>query len=94
MTLPSDAQARRDIAPVICYPTNSLPRPDLAGLRARRADMTKIAEHRAPPRDACCFHVPAGGAFRITSVEGPQVGDLNLWNAEDLSERGSWRTGA
>jgi uncharacterized protein len=21
------------------------------------------------------------------SVEGPQVGDLNLWNAQDLSER-------
>jgi uncharacterized protein YcgI (DUF1989 family) len=31
--------------------------------------------------------VPAGGFFRIVSVEGPQVGDLNLWNAHDLSER-------
>jgi uncharacterized protein YcgI (DUF1989 family) len=25
--------------------------------------------------------------FRIVSVEGPQVGDLNLWNAHDLGER-------
>ena len=25
--------------------------------------------------------------FRIVSVEGPQVGDLNLWNANDLNER-------
>jgi uncharacterized protein len=31
--------------------------------------------------------VPAGGFFRIVCVEGPQVGDLNLWNADDLSER-------
>ena len=87
MSLPPDAQARRDVAPVICYPTDSLPRPDLAGLRTRRAGMRKIAEHKAPPREACCFHVPAGGAFRITSIEGPQVGDLNLWHGSDLSER-------
>jgi uncharacterized protein YcgI (DUF1989 family) len=31
--------------------------------------------------------VPAGCFFRIVSIEGPQVGDLNLWNAADLSER-------
>ncbi len=28
-----------------------------------------------------------GHFFRIVSIEGPQVGDLNLWNAGDLSER-------
>jgi hypothetical protein len=31
--------------------------------------------------------VPAGHFFRIVSIEGPQVCDLNLWNAHDLSER-------
>ena len=31
--------------------------------------------------------MPAGHFFRIVSIEGPQVGDLNLWNAHDLSER-------
>ena len=31
--------------------------------------------------------MPAGGFFRISSVEGPQVGDLNLWNAHNLDER-------
>jgi uncharacterized protein YcgI (DUF1989 family) len=41
----------------------------------------------AAPREACTFHVPAGSFFRIVSVDGPQVGDLNLWNAHDLSER-------
>ena len=40
-----------------------------------------------PPREGRCFRVAAGQFFRIASVEGPQVGDLNLWNAGDLSER-------
>jgi uncharacterized protein len=40
-----------------------------------------------PPRDAKAFEVAAGHFFRIVSVEGPQVGDLNLWNAHDLTER-------
>jgi hypothetical protein len=40
-----------------------------------------------PPREARAFSVPAGHFFRIVSVDGPQVGDLNLWNAHDLSER-------
>ncbi len=31
--------------------------------------------------------MPAGSFFRIHSIEGPQVGDLNLWNAHDLNER-------
>ena len=31
--------------------------------------------------------MPAGHFFRIVSVDGPQVGDLNLWAAKDLSER-------
>ncbi len=49
--------------------------------------MTKIGEVIVPPREARAFDVPAGHFFRIVSVEGPQVGDLNLWNAHDLSER-------
>ena len=52
-----------------------------------RAALTKVDEVTVPPRDAATFTVPAGHFFRITSVEGPQVGDLNLWNAQDLSER-------
>ena len=80
-------EARRAVAPVICYPTGTLPRPDLGLYRATRAGAEKVAEVVVPPRDAAAFEVPAGGFFRITSVEGPQVGDLNLWNAADLSER-------
>jgi uncharacterized protein YcgI (DUF1989 family) len=87
MNVPLDAEARRNIAPVVCYPDHTLPRPDMALRAARRKDMTKIAEVTVPPREARSFRVPAGGAFRISSIEGPQVGDLNLWNANDLTER-------
>ncbi len=84
---PDDADARRAIAPVICYPVETLPQPDMALYASARASMTKVDEVTVPPRDAATFTVPAGHIFRISSVEGPQVGDLNLWNARDLSER-------
>jgi len=84
---PEDAEARRAVAPVICYPTETLPQPDLALYARARVGARKVAEVVAPPREAACFEVPAGHFFRISSVEGPQVGDLNLWNAADLSER-------
>jgi uncharacterized protein YcgI (DUF1989 family) len=55
--------------------------------RQSASDLTKISETIVPPRDARAFSVPAGHFFRIVSIEGPQVGDLNLWNANDLLER-------
>ena len=84
---PEDAEARRAVAPVICYPTDTLPQPDLALYRLARKTAQKTDEVIVPPREARCFNVPAGCFFRITSIEGPQVGDLNIWNASDLSER-------
>ncbi|MFD0858646.1 urea carboxylase-associated family protein [Roseovarius aquimarinus] len=87
MTQPPDAEARRAVSPVICYPNETLATPDLALYAKARADAVKVAELRVAPRDAGCFRAPAGHFFRITSVEGPQVGDLNLWAAEDLDER-------
>ncbi len=84
---PADAAARAALAPVICYPPDTLPAPDMALLRRARASLTPVAEALAAPRQAATFLVPAGHFFRIHSVEGPQVGDLNLWNANDLSER-------
>lgn len=84
---PADADTRRGIAPVICYPVEGLPRPDLAPFRAARAGWERVAEVVVPARDARCFAVPAGHFFRITSIEGPQVGDLNLWAQGDLRER-------
>lgn len=84
---PRDADNRRGIAPVICYPVDTLAPPDLASYRAARDGWEKVDEVLVPPRDARSFTVPAGHFFRIVSVEGPQVGDLNLWSANDINER-------
>ncbi|MBV9751539.1 MAG: DUF1989 domain-containing protein [Hyphomicrobiales bacterium] len=86
-TPPPDADARRAAAPVRVYTGEGFPRFDASFYRKARSGMEKTTEVIVPPRDASCFHVPAGHIFRIASVEGPQVGDLNLWNAHDLSER-------
>jgi uncharacterized protein len=84
---PEDAAERKSVAPVICYPTATLPAPDMDALVARRGRAAKTSEIIIPPRDAACVEVPAGSFFRILSVEGSQVGDLNLWSATDLAER-------
>ena len=84
---PDDARIRRGIAPVICYPPETLPAPDLALYRSARQGAVKVDEALAAPRQAAAFRVGAGQFFRISSLEGPQVGDLNLWNAHDLTER-------
>ncbi len=86
-TTPPDAEARRAIAPVICYPVETLPKPDLPLYARARASATVVDTVTAAPRDAAAFRVHAGAFFRIVSVDGPHVGDLNLWNAADLSER-------
>ncbi|MDA5095264.1 DUF1989 domain-containing protein [Aliiroseovarius sp. KMU-50] len=86
-TAPDDAANRKSIAPVICYPPETLPPVPLDLYRAARATAQKVDEVLIPARDAKCFSVPAGQFFRISSVEGPQVGDLNLWSANDVRER-------
>jgi uncharacterized protein YcgI (DUF1989 family) len=85
-TPPPDAAARKAVPPVVCYPVESLPRPDLAAYRVARQNWALVERLTVAPRDAACFSVPAGHFFRILSVEGPQVGDLNLFNASDLNE--------
>ena len=87
MTEPKDAATRRAVKPVICYPVETLPAPNMTLYEAARHSLTKVSEILAPARDAAVFHVPAGHFFRIKSVEGSQVGDLNLWNAHDLTEK-------
>ncbi|MCP5086789.1 MAG: DUF1989 domain-containing protein, partial [Rhodobacteraceae bacterium] len=77
-TAPIDAKSRRSAEPVVCYPIDTLPAPDMALYSSARQNMTLIDTVIMPPRAAKCFHVPAGHFFRIISVDGPQVGDLNL----------------
>lgn len=87
MQAPDDAEARRQIAPVICYPTDTLPRPDLSLYGSARTGAVKTGEVIVPPREAASIEVPAGHFLRITSIEGPQVGDLNLFATANLDER-------
>lgn len=84
--VPIDAGARKAVEPVVCYPIDTLPKPNLALYRAARETLSSVETVHIPPRRAETFRVPAGHFFRIHSVEGPQVGDLNLWNQQDLSE--------
>ena len=87
MNIPDDADARRAVTPVICYPTDSLPRPDMAVLQAAAAAAQGVERVVVAPRDAAAIRVPAGSVLRISAVDGPQVGDLNLFAADNLDER-------
>ena len=87
MTTPSDAKKRKEIRPVICYPNNTLPDPDLSGLNTRRKGSSLIKRIIIPPRQGICLPVKSGQFFRIISSEGPQVGDLNLWAEDNLNEK-------
>lgn len=84
---PADADIRKAIAPVICYPVDTLPLPDMDLYKKARKALEKVEEVLVQPRDANTFNVPAGHFFRIISMEGSQVGDLNLWAKDDLTER-------
>ena len=87
MSTPSDAKKRKEIRPVICYPNNTLPDPDLSGLKTHRKGSSLIKRIIIPPRQGICLPVKAGQFFRIISSEGPQVGDLNLWAEDNLNEK-------
>lgn len=84
---PEDASARKAIRPVICYPPETLSTPSLDLYAAAKDGWTQVGEVMVPPREARTFDVPAGHFFRVVSVDGPQVGDLNIWNAKNLEER-------
>jgi uncharacterized protein len=87
MQAPADADTRRARPPVICYHVDQLPAVDLPLRQQAMASATLTQTVLVPPRDGGAVKVPAGHILRIVSVDGPQVGDLNLWNAHDLTER-------
>ena len=83
---PPDAARRRAARPVIAYPPEALARPDMAFYQRARSGARKLGEVLVAPRQGQVFEVPAGHFFRITCVEGPQVGDLNLWARDNPGE--------
>tara|TARA_B100001093_G_scaffold397072_1_gene384326 strand:- start:44 stop:907 length:864 start_codon:yes stop_codon:yes gene_type:complete len=84
---PEDLKKRVGAKPIICYPNDKLQNENLDILHEARKYIKKINEVLIPPRDAKTFTVKAGNFFRIESIEGPQVGDLNLFQADNLDEK-------
>jgi len=83
---PLDAHKRQQNKPVIAYPIDGLPVSNNELYESARKQLTLIDETIIPPREAKPFVVPAGHFFRIVCIEGPQVGDLNLWNNDNINE--------
>jgi uncharacterized protein YcgI (DUF1989 family) len=46
-----------------------------------------IEEFVLPIRSGRAWRVPAGHVCRIVTIDGPQVGDLNIWNLNNPRER-------
>ena len=85
--VPLDAKERVNTKPIICYPINDLKEINLSILHSVRKNLKNIDEIIIPPRDARTFEVKKGQFFRIESIEGPQVGDLNIFKADNLEEK-------
>ena len=84
---PSNISERIGAKAVVCYPNNNIEEKNLNILHLARKNLNKKNEIIIPPRDAKTFQVKRGEFFRIESVEGPQVGDLNLFNLSNLNEK-------
>ncbi|KAF2469733.1 meiotic chromosome segregation protein [Lindgomyces ingoldianus] len=52
-----------------------------------QSSLVKTLSLTIPPRSGRAFQVLAGSIFRLSTPDGPQVGDLNIWNAHDPRER-------
>ena len=83
---PTDIKNRVGAEPVVCYPNDNI-NDNLQILHEARKHIKQIDEIIVPPRDAKTFKVKSGNFFRIESIEGPQVGDLNLFQADNLEEK-------
>ena len=61
---------------------------DFYGAIARDVDSRiEIESFVIPIRSGKAWRVPAGHVCRIRTVDGPQVGDLNVWNLHNPRER-------
>ena len=78
---------KKNVKPIICYPKRKLNYLNFSNYQKARKNLKVLKKIIIPPRDAKCFKVKAGQFFRIENIEGPQVGDLNLFQAENLEEK-------
>ena len=84
---PLDIDTRIGAKPIVCYPNTNIEDKNLNILHSAREHLVKKDEVVIPPRDAKTFEVKFGEFFRIESLDGPQVGDLNLFNLNNLDEK-------
>ncbi len=56
-------------------------------IAADAAGRTLVEAFTIPIRTGRAWTVPAGHVFRIVAAQGPQVGDLNIWNRHNPRER-------
>ncbi|WQF86710.1 hypothetical protein CDEST_11724 [Colletotrichum destructivum] len=54
---------------------------------AQQAPRVLVEQFTLPIRSGRAWRAPAGSIVRISTPEGPQVGDLNIWNAHNPRER-------
>lgn len=53
---------------------------------AAKTDYKLVEKFTVPHQSGRGFHVKQGHAFRFVTIDGPQIGDVNLWNAHDSKE--------
>jgi uncharacterized protein len=75
------------IQPSPAYPKRQINGPFYEKLSQNVSDRSLTLSHIIPPRSGYAWKVPAGCIFRLTTPDGPQVGDLNLWNLQNPRER-------
>jgi len=88
-------KARREFpkhAPMVCYKVEDLPYIDkdryatlAKECAAGKYELVKTVE--IPPCDGRATEVKAGQLFRVVCTHGPQVADVNFWNAHNPKER-------
>jgi uncharacterized protein YcgI (DUF1989 family) len=79
-----------DIAPIYQAKSGSALMVDKALYRriAEEEGARRLVEKIVVPiRTGRAWHVPAAHVFRIVTIDGPQVGDLNIWNWHNPRER-------
>lgn len=57
------------------------------GIAAELDSRTLVDSFEIPIRSGKAWKVPAGHVCRLLTVDGPQVGDLNIWNFNNPRER-------
>lgn len=84
---PENSSLIKNKTPVICYPNEDLNNLNIKILLQARENIAFIDEIIIPPREAKTFRIEKNNFFRIEYLEGPQVGDLNLFNENNLKEK-------